>query len=125
MHDLNHDGVLDVEEIQAICASLRPPNVLSSLKHLTPSTSYFPDGVHHDSSKAASSDDDAHAAKAKTIVDTVLKLMDTDGDGFLTLAEFVKGSAKEGEEGLTGEMGGLPDFKGYEELGHHYDEESE
>jgi hypothetical protein len=83
------------------------------------------DGVHHDSSKAASSDDAEHAAKAKTIVDTVLQLMDTDGDGFLTLAEFVRGSAKEGEEGLTGEMGGLPDFKGFEELGHHYDEESE
>lgn len=84
-----------------------------------------PDGVHHDSSKAASSDDADHAAKAKTIVDTVLALMDTDADGFLTLAEFVRGSAKEGEEGLTGEMGGLPDFKGYDELGHHYDEESE
>ncbi|CED83434.1 EF-hand domain pair [Phaffia rhodozyma] len=91
LHDLNHDGVLDKAEIEAIY------------------------GLHHDISKSNSASDDTHSAMAKTVVDKVLSIMDRDNDGFLTLSEFL----------AAGGSISLPDFKGFEELGHHYDEESE
>lgn len=69
----------------------------------------LPDGLHHDSSKAASASDDTHIAKAKIVVEKVLALLDHDKDGVVTLSEFVEAGAE-----------GLPDFKGFEELGHHY-----
>lgn len=43
------------------------------------------------------------------MVDKVLSLFDKDGDGVVTLSEFLEAGAN-----------GLPDFKGFEELGHHY-----
>lgn len=67
------------------------------------------DGLHHDSSKAASSSGDTHNAKAKIVVEKVLALLDKDKDGVVTLSEFIEAGAE-----------GLPDFKGFEELGHHY-----
>jgi hypothetical protein len=69
------------------------------------------DGLHHDSSKAASSSEDTHSAKAKIVVARVLDLLDKDKDGVLTLSEFIEAGSE-----------GLPDFKGFEELGHHYGE---
>ncbi|KAH9948183.1 hypothetical protein B0H21DRAFT_255716 [Amylocystis lapponica] len=90
LHDLNRDGILDREEIEAIY------------------------GVHHVYSQKKSKDEVDHQNKADHIVNTVLKLIDKDGDGKLTLEEFTA-------VGLEG----LPNFDSLGAEGHHYDVESE
>jgi len=66
LHDLNRDGFLDTEEIEAIY------------------------GVHHAYSQKKSKDEEEHAQKAQTIVTTVLAAMDTNKDGKISLDEFEK-----------------------------------
>lgn len=90
LHDLNSNGYWSRDEIEAVY------------------------GVHHPYSQARSADKDAHDAKAKQIVDGVLKRMDTDGDGVVSEAEF-----------LAVGLEGLPDYSALGAEGHHYDTESE
>ncbi|GBE77520.1 hypothetical protein BKA93DRAFT_732448 [Sparassis latifolia] len=90
LHDLNRDGVLDKEEIEAIY------------------------GVHHVYSQKKSKDEVEHQKKADHIVNTVLRLIDKNGDGKITLEEFK-------QVGLEG----LPNFDALGAEGHHYDVESE
>lgn len=52
---------------------------------------------------------EVHTEKAQEIVATVLAALDSNGDGVLTMREFVAGG-----------VNGLPNFKGVEHLGHHY-----
>jgi len=85
----NRDGVLDKEEIEAVY------------------------GVHHPYSQKKSADEEAHQAKADHIVNTVLSIMDKDGDGKVSLTEFL-------EKGVES----LPSFEGLGAEGHHYDVES-
>lgn len=85
LHDLNRDGLLDVNELQSIY------------------------GVHHEKVKKGSESQEVHTEQAREIVKTVLAALDTNGDGVLTMREFVAGG-----------VGGLPNFKGIEHLGHHY-----
>lgn len=59
--------------------------------------------------KKASGTVEVHTEKAQEIVRTVLAKLDTNGDGLLTMTEF-----------LAGGVGGLPNFEGVEHLGHHY-----
>jgi hypothetical protein len=86
----HRDGTWDREEIEAIY------------------------GVHHVYSQQKSKDDADHQNKADHVVDTVLKLMDTDGDGKVTPEEFEVAGFK-----------GLPSFDDIGAEGHHYDVESE
>jgi nucleobindin len=80
------DGILDQNELESIY------------------------GVHHEKRRKASGDSvEVHTQKAKEIVKEVLDKLDTNGDGVLTMREFVAGG-----------VGGLPNFKGVEHLGHHY-----
>jgi len=90
LHDLNSDGVWSVDEIEAIY------------------------GVHHPYAQASSPDKQVHDAKAKTIVEAVLKAIDKNGDGVISAAELR-------QVGLDG----LPDFSAMGAEGHHYDVESE
>lgn len=57
---------------------------------------------------------EVHTEQARKIVQTVLDKLDTNGDGVLTMREF-----------LAGGIAGLPHFQGIENLGHHYDAEGE
>ncbi|PWN33776.1 uncharacterized protein FA14DRAFT_173530 [Meira miltonrushii] len=92
LHDLNRDGVLDRSEIEAIY------------------------GVHHSTSVKHSQKYEVHDEKANKIVKEVLRRLDQDNDGQITLREFESAGAD-----------GLPTFEefGHNVLGHHYDEESE
>ncbi|KAF8522820.1 precursor to secretory protein Ssp120 [Gautieria morchelliformis] len=90
LHDLNRDGSWDRAEIEAIY------------------------GVHHVYSQKLSADDQAHQAKADTIVQTVLRNVDKNNDGRITKEELE-------EAGLNS----LPNFKELGAEGHHYDVESE
>ncbi|KAH7930452.1 hypothetical protein BV22DRAFT_1028422 [Leucogyrophana mollusca] len=90
LHDLNSDGVWDREEIEAIY------------------------GVHHVYSQSKSKDEIEHQKKADHVVDTILKLMDKDGDSKITPEEFTAVGLK-----------GLPSFDDIGAEGHHYDVESE
>jgi len=90
LHDLDSNGFLDASEIEAIY------------------------GVHHTDSQKKSANEEAHAAKARIIVAEVLKRMDKNGDGILTMEEFSAAG-----------FSGLPDFSSLGAEGHHYDEESE
>ncbi|KAG8844343.1 hypothetical protein FRB96_003067 [Tulasnella sp. 330] len=90
LHDLNSDGIWSVDEIEAIY------------------------GVHHPYSKAKTPDKQVHDSKAQAIVAEILRIMDKNGDGVVTAAEFR-------EVGLEG----LPDFSAQGAEGHHYDVESE
>lgn len=90
LHDLNRDGVLDRNEIESIY------------------------GVHHEKKRKGSKNLEVHTQQANEIVDAVLEKLDQNGDGLLTMREFVDGG-----------VGGLPNFKGVEHLGHHYDAEGE
>ncbi|KAI9570144.1 hypothetical protein HD554DRAFT_2019235 [Boletus coccyginus] len=90
LHDLNQDGVWDRQEIEAIY------------------------GVHHVYSQKKSKDEIEHQKKADYVVDTVLKLMDKDGDGQVSPEEFEAAGFK-----------GLPSFDDIGAEGHHYDVESE
>lgn len=89
LHDLNQDGVLDQNELESIY------------------------GVHHEKLKKAGVSVEVHTEKAREIVSTVLKKLDTNGDGVLTMREFVAGG-----------VAGLPNFEGVEHLGHHYGQSS-
>ncbi|GAA5973752.1 hypothetical protein JCM21900_006545 [Sporobolomyces salmonicolor] len=71
-------------------------------------------GVHHEKRKKGAKSVEVHTQQAKDIVQAVLDRLDTNQDGVLTMREFVAGG-----------VGGLPNFKGVEHLGHHYDAEGE
>ncbi|GAA5836201.1 hypothetical protein JCM9279_002225 [Rhodotorula babjevae] len=71
-------------------------------------------GVHHEKRRKGSKNLEVHTQQAVEIVDQVLDRLDTNRDGVLTMREFVAGG-----------VGGLPNFKGVEHLGHHYDAEGE
>ncbi|GAA5880470.1 hypothetical protein JCM16303_005393 [Sporobolomyces ruberrimus] len=90
LHDLNRDGVLDRNELESVY------------------------GVHHEKRKKGAKSLEVHTEQAKEIVTAVLEKLDTNGDGVLTMREFVAGG-----------VGGLPNFKGVDHLGHHYDAEGE
>ncbi|KAK4051826.1 hypothetical protein OIV83_002531 [Microbotryomycetes sp. JL201] len=91
LHDLNRDGILDVNELESIY------------------------GVHHEKRKSASGVPlEVHTQQAREIVQAVLEKLDTNKDGVLTMREFIAGG-----------VGGLPNFKGVADLGHHYDAEGE
>ncbi|KAI0375500.1 hypothetical protein BV20DRAFT_986249 [Pilatotrama ljubarskyi] len=90
LHDLNRDKVWDKEEIEAVY------------------------GVHHVYSQKKSKDEIEHQKKADHIVQEVLKRLDKNGDGKITLEEFQA-------VGLDG----LPNFDDLGAEGHHYDVESE
>ncbi|GAA5903523.1 nucleobindin SSP120 [Sporobolomyces salmoneus] len=90
LHDLNRDGVLDRNELESVY------------------------GVHHEKRKKGAKSLEVHTEQAKEIVTKVLEKLDENGDGVLTMREFVAGG-----------VGGLPNFKGVEHLGHHYDAEGE
>jgi len=66
-------------------------------------------GVHHEKRKKGAKSLEVHTDQAKEIVTAVLEKLDTNGDGVLTMREFVAGG-----------VGGLPNFKGVDHLGHHY-----
>jgi Ca2+-binding EF-hand superfamily protein len=69
-------------------------------------------GVHHEKAKKATGGSvEVHTQKAREIVQVVLDKLDSNGDGVLTMREFVAGG-----------VGGLPNFAGVEHLGHHYGE---
>ncbi|KAI0361080.1 hypothetical protein OH77DRAFT_1417277 [Trametes cingulata] len=90
LHDLNRDKVWDKEEIEAVY------------------------GVHHVYSQKKSKDEIEHQKKADHIVQEVLKRLDKNGDGKITLEEF---------EAVG--LDGLPNFDDLGAEGHHYDVESE
>jgi hypothetical protein len=90
LHDLNGDKFWDRDEIEAIY------------------------GVHHVYSQKKSKDDVEHQKKADHIASTVLKLLDKDEDGKVTVEEF---------EAVG--LDGLPSFDDMGAEGHHYDVESE
>ncbi|GAA6031666.1 hypothetical protein JCM8097_001923 [Rhodosporidiobolus ruineniae] len=71
-------------------------------------------GVHHEKKRKGAKSLEVHTAQAREIVDAVLERLDANRDGVLTMREFVAGG-----------VGGLPNFKGVEHLGHHYDAEGE
>ncbi|KAH9897905.1 hypothetical protein C8Q73DRAFT_377217 [Cubamyces lactineus] len=90
LHDLNRDKVWDSEEIEAVY------------------------GVHHIYSQKKSKDDIEHKKKADHIVQEVLRRLDRNRDGKISLEEFEA-------VGLEG----LPNFDDLGAEGHHYDVESE
>ncbi|KAI0639908.1 precursor to secretory protein Ssp120 [Trametes polyzona] len=90
LHDLNRDKVWDSEEIEAVY------------------------GVHHVYSQKKSKDEIEHQKKANHIVAEVLRRLDTNRDGKISLEEFQA-------VGLDG----LPSFDELGAEGHHYDVESE
>jgi len=90
IHDLDSDGFWDRGEIEAIY------------------------GVHHVYSTKKSKDEVEHQKKADHIVNSVLQLLDLDGDGRVSPEELEK-------VGLDG----LPNFNDLGAEGHHYDVESE
>ncbi|GAA5976246.1 hypothetical protein JCM10908_005429 [Rhodotorula pacifica] len=71
-------------------------------------------GVHHEKKRKGAKNLEVHTQQATEIVDAVLEKLDQNGDGLLTMREFTDGG-----------VGGLPNFKGVEHLGHHYDAEGE
>ena len=89
LHDLDRDGLWDRDEIEAIY------------------------GVHHVYAQKLSADDAAHQAKADTIVQTVLRNVDANGDGKITPQELQAAG-----------LNALPSFTGLGAEGHHYDVES-
>ncbi|EJC98756.1 uncharacterized protein FOMMEDRAFT_136940 [Fomitiporia mediterranea MF3/22] len=70
IHDLNRNGVLDKDEIEAIY------------------------GVHHPYSQKKSADEIAHQAKADHIVNTVLGIYDKNNDGKISVEEFMEKGVK-------------------------------
>lgn len=89
LRELCRDGVLDRNELESVY------------------------GVHHEKRKKGAKSLEVHTEQAKEIVTAVLEKLDTNGDGVLTMREFVAGG-----------VGGLPNFKGVDHLGHHYGESS-
>ncbi|KAI8981168.1 hypothetical protein BD414DRAFT_491861 [Trametes punicea] len=90
LHDLNRDKVWDSEEIEAVY------------------------GVHHVYSQKKSKDEIEHQKKADHIVKEVLRRLDKNRDGKISLEEF---------EAVG--LDGLPNFDDLGAEGHHYDVESE
>ncbi|KAF5383366.1 hypothetical protein D9757_008408 [Collybiopsis confluens] len=90
LHDLNRNGFWERDEIEAIY------------------------GVHHVYSQKKSTDEAEHQKKADHITSEVLRLLDADKDGRVSIPEFEK-------VGLDG----LPNFDHMGAEGHHYDVESE
>lgn len=90
LHDLNQDGILDHDELSAIY------------------------GLHHETSREKSQDEEQHKRKSEEIMSKVLSILDQNGDGLVTKTEFVSAGEK-----------GLPEFSHHEGLGHHYDSEGE
>ena len=90
LHDLNRDGILDRSELEAIY------------------------GLHHETSREKSSNDEEHKRKTDEILMKVLDTLDHNGDGVVTKTEFVSAGRE-----------GLPEFGDHEGLGHHYDSEGE
>ncbi|KAL4252520.1 hypothetical protein ABKN59_002722 [Abortiporus biennis] len=90
LHDLNRDGIWDRDELEAVY------------------------GVHHVYSKRKTPDEEKHQQKADHITNTVLKILDTDGDGKVSMKELE-------DKGI----GALPNFDDLGAEGHHYDVESE
>ncbi|GAA6051985.1 hypothetical protein JCM3770_002997 [Rhodotorula araucariae] len=71
-------------------------------------------GVHHEKRRKGTKNLEVHTQQATEIVDAVLGKLDQNRDNVLTMREFVAGG-----------VGGLPNFRGVEHLGHHYDAEGE
>ncbi|BGP38669.1 hypothetical protein JCM10450v2_002619 [Rhodotorula kratochvilovae] len=71
-------------------------------------------GVHHEKRRKGTKNLEVHTQQATEIVDAVLAKLDQNRDNVLTMREFVAGG-----------VGGLPNFRGVEHLGHHYDAEGE
>ena len=92
LHDLDRNGILERSEIEAIY------------------------GVHHSLSRKHSQNAEVHDGKADMIVREVLRRLDTNKDGVVSRAEFLRG----GKAGLPQ----FPEF-GKHALGHHFDDESE
>ncbi|KAJ3877890.1 precursor to secretory protein Ssp120 [Lentinula edodes] len=90
LHDLNRDSHWDKDEIEAIY------------------------GVHHIYSQKQSKDDVEHQKKADYISGEVLRLLDVNKDGKVSIEEFE-----------TVGLNGLPNFDHMGAEGHHYDVESE
>lgn len=90
LHDLNRDGILDRSELEAIY------------------------GLHHETSKSKSGNDEEHERKTNEILKKVLDILDHNHDGVVTKTEFVSAGRE-----------GLPEFGENEGLGHHYDDEGE
>lgn len=90
LHDLNRDGILDRSELEAIY------------------------GLHHETSREKSGNDEEHKRKTDEILKKVLDTLDQNGDGVVTKTEFVSAGRE-----------GLPEFGDHEGLGHHYDSEGE
>ena len=90
LHDLDRNGILERSEIEAIY------------------------GVHHSLSRKHSQNAEVHDGKADMIVREVLRRLDTNKDGVVSRAEFLRG----GKAGLPQ----FPEF-GKHALGHHYDDE--
>jgi len=89
LHDLDGNGFWDIPEIEAVY------------------------GLHHpEAQKSAPAE--YQESKRKVVTDKVLKKLDRDGDGRVSMEEF-----------LAGGIDGLPSFITFPDLGHHYDEESE
>ncbi|KZV67601.1 hypothetical protein PENSPDRAFT_583690 [Peniophora sp. CONT] len=90
LHDLDRDGQWTKEEVEAVY------------------------GMHHTYAKKMSKDEWEHARKTKAIVDTVMRTMDKDEDGVISLEEFEAAGIE-----------ALPNFDDLGAHGHHYDVESE
>ncbi|RXK41351.1 hypothetical protein M231_01256 [Tremella mesenterica] len=71
-------------------------------------------GLYHHKVKDKVPETEEHKAKVEEIVNVVLQRLDTDRNGKISLVEYIAGGND-----------GLPNFPGYKDLGHHYDEESE
>ena len=72
LHDLDQDGILSRNELEAIY------------------------GLHHETSREKSSDDADHQRKTDEILAKVLGILDQNGDGVITKTEFVSA----GRDGL-------------------------
>ena len=66
-------------------------------------------------SRSKSTSDEHHESRTDEILKQVLAVLDANGDGVVTKREFLDAVKK----------GGLPNFEGVENLGHHYDTEGE
>lgn len=72
LHDLDRDGILNRNELEAIY------------------------GLHHETSREKSADDAEHKRKTDEILAKVMSTLDKNGDGIITKTEFVSA----GREGL-------------------------
>ncbi|ORX36292.1 hypothetical protein BD324DRAFT_628197 [Kockovaella imperatae] len=103
IHDLDLNNVWDRAEIEAVYGLHHHSVIPKQGKH-----------GHADHASEGESKSQALGERAGPIVDEVLRKLDKNGDGKISLQEFMDGGPD-----------GLPSFEGYKDLGHHYDEESE